>query len=58
MPCEAMAHSTKYEILTNLLKYSIYGDEYAGNLYPSKYSKYDEELPKDMRRLYTHRGLP
>jgi len=24
-------------------------DEYAENLYPSKYSKYDEELPQDMR---------
>jgi hypothetical protein len=28
------------------LKHSIYGNECAENLYPSKYSKYDEELPK------------
>jgi hypothetical protein len=47
----------KYEIWTNLLKYSIYGNEYAGKFYPSKYSKYDEELPKDMWQLYIHRGL-
>ncbi|KIM87726.1 hypothetical protein PILCRDRAFT_814421 [Piloderma croceum F 1598] len=40
------------------MKYSIYGNEYGGNLYPSKYSKKDEELPKDVCRLYIHRGLP
>jgi len=42
----------------NLFKYSIYGNKYVGNLYPSKYSKYDEELPKDMQQLYIHHGLP
>ena len=41
----------------NLFKYSIYGNKYVGNLYPSKYSKYDEELPKDMQQLYIHHGL-
>jgi hypothetical protein len=40
------------------LKYFIYGDEYAGNLYLSKYSKYNEELPKDMWQLYIHHSLP
>ena len=46
--------------LTNLSKYSIYGDEYARNLYVSKYSKYNKELPKDMRRAHfiaTHCNL-
>jgi len=47
----------KYEIWKILLKYSIFGDEYAGNLYLPKYSKYNEELPKDMRQLYIHCGL-
>jgi hypothetical protein len=47
----------KYEIWTNLLKYSIYGNECAGNFYPSKYSKYNKELPKDMQ-LYIHHSLP
>jgi len=42
---------------SNLLKYSIYGNEYVGNLYPSKYFKYDKELPKDMWWLYIHHGL-
>jgi hypothetical protein len=28
-------------------------NECAGNVYPSKYSKYDEELPNDIRRLYS-----
>jgi hypothetical protein len=48
----------KYEIGTNLLKYSIYGNDCEGNFYLSKYSKYDEKLPKDMWWLYIHRGLP
>jgi hypothetical protein len=43
----------KYEIWKNLLKYSIYGNECAGNLYPSKYYKYNKELPKDIRQLYS-----
>jgi hypothetical protein len=47
----------KYEIWTNLLKYSIYGNECAENLYPSKYSKYNEELPKNMQQLYIHHSL-
>ena len=38
-------------------EYFIYEDEYTGILYMSTYSKYNEDLPKDMWQLYIHRGL-
>jgi hypothetical protein len=47
-----------YEVCANVLESSKYGDEFVGISYSSKYSKYFQGLPKDMRRFYIHSGLP
>ena len=39
-------------VCANVLESSKYGDEFVGISYSSKYSKYFEGLPKDMRQFY------
>ena len=41
----------------NVLENSKYGDEFAGIIYSSQYSKYFKGLLKDMQQLYIHPSL-